>query len=256
MDIDLKDPKVTRWLLAVLVILVLVPVFFFTSVLPWTWQARRAEIGKLEQRHQELSRDLEKARLLVRNLARVEKEYEILHEQWSVAQMLLPQKNEMPSLLRKVTAAGQQSGVEFQLFKPRPPVPREFYADNPIEVRIQGGYHQTGVFLSRLANLNRIVNVSDLKLKGNEKQEDQPYTVETSLILTAYTLENAAASAEPDPARDKLAGRAGGAPGEAPAAADAGAGAPQGARQSKPARAEAARDKLETASAGGSAGGH
>ena len=34
------------------------------------------------------------------------------------------------------------------------------------------------------------------------------------------------------------------------------AGAPQGARQSKPARAEAARDKLETASAGGSAGGH
>ncbi len=191
MDIDVKDPKVIRWLLAVLVILILVPVYFFTSVMPMTWQARRAEISQLEARHQQLSRDLEKARLLVRNLARVEKEYQILHEQWAVAQMLLPQENEIPALLRKVTAAGSQSGVEFQLFRPQPRVPREFYADNPVEVKIRGGYHQTGVFLSRLANLNRIVNVSDLKLKGIDKQDDQPWTVETAMTLTAYTLEGA-----------------------------------------------------------------
>ncbi len=206
MDIDAKDPKVVRWVLAVLVILVILPVYFFTSVLPVNYPARRAEIGKLDARHQELSRDLEKARLLVRNLARVEKEYETLHEQWSVAQMLLPQKNEMPSLLRKVTAAGSQSGVEFQLFKPQAPVPKEFYAENPIEVKVQGGYHQTGVFLSRLANLNRIVNVSSLKMKGLDKQENQPFTVETAMTLTAYTLETGApASPEPEAEKDKLA---------------------------------------------------
>jgi len=51
-----------------------------------------------------------------------------------------------------------------------------------------GGYHQTGVFLSRLANLNRIVNVSNLCIKGVSDQEDSPYSLETSLTLTAYTL--------------------------------------------------------------------
>jgi type IV pilus assembly protein PilO len=155
---------------------------------PFTYPAKKAEIAQLDARHQELSQDLEKARLLVRNLERVEREYEILHQQWDVAQTLLPERNEMPDLLRKVTAAGQQSGVEFELFKPRPPLPRGFYADNPIEVRVRSGYHQTGVFLSRLANLNRIVNVSDLKMKGLDRQDEQPFTVETSMTLTAYTL--------------------------------------------------------------------
>ncbi len=105
----------------------------------------------------------------MRNLERVEQEYAILREQWEVAQTLLPEQNEMPNLLRKVTAAGQQSGIEFELFRPSTPVNQGFYQDNPIEVSIKGGYHQTAVFLSRLANLNRIVNVSDLKVEGHRQ---------------------------------------------------------------------------------------
>lgn len=187
MSIDLKDPRLLRWLAAGLVVAALVPVFFLTSLAPVCWQPRQAEIGQLEAKHQELSRDLEKARLLVRNLERVERETEILRQQWEVARTLLPEENEMPSLLRKVTAAGEQSGIEFTLFKPGPVVPRGFYADNPVEVKVRGGYHQTGVFLSRLANLDRIVNASELKFAQKES-EDDPFTIEASLTLTAYTL--------------------------------------------------------------------
>ncbi len=163
MDIDVKDPKLIRWAVAVLVVLVAVPMFFMTDTYQFTYKSRNVTISELDVRHQQLSRDLERARLLVRNLEKVEQEYAILHDQWMVAQALLPEQNEMPDLLRKVTAAGQQSGIEFQLFKPQTPINQGFYSDNPVEVRIQGGYHQTGVFLSRLANLNRIVNISDLK---------------------------------------------------------------------------------------------
>ncbi len=213
MDIDVKDPRFIRWFAAVLLIIIMLPVYFMTTMMPFTYAARKMEIQRLETRHQDLSRDLEKARLLVRNLERVEQEYEALHQQWQVAQTLLPEANEMPQLLRKVTAAGQQSGVIFDLFRPAPLISKGFYADNPVEVKVVGGYHQTGVFLSRLANLNRIVNISDLKLKGLDKQEDQPQTVETSLTLTAYTLgggpaepqdvpqEKLAAKGKPNPAR-------------------------------------------------------
>jgi len=187
MDIDVKDPKFLRWVGAVLVVLVVVPMYFLTDSYPFTYQARNLTISELDARHQQLSRDLERARLLVRNLEKVEQEYAILHDQWMVAQTLLPEQNQMPDLLRKVTAAGQQSGVEFQLFKPETPINQGFYSDNPIEVRIMGGYHQTGVFLSRLANLNRIVNVSDLNMEGVDKQDETPFTVETAMTLTAYT---------------------------------------------------------------------
>jgi type IV pilus assembly protein PilO len=250
MDIDIKDPKIVRWLLAVLVILVLVPVYFFTTALPVTYKSRRTEIAKLQARDQELSRDLEKARLLVRNLSRVEKEYQALHEQWSVAQMLLPLKNEIPALLRKVTAAGSQSGVEFQLFKPGSPVPREFYAENPVEVKVQGDYHQTGMFLSRLANLNRIVNVGNLKLKGiDSKQEDHPGTVEASMTLTAYTLEGAGGSEVAQAGGDKkLAPKKPAGNDDEP---DLGQTAPQGKGSNPVTRARGAAAKASAASGAG-----
>jgi type IV pilus assembly protein PilO len=187
MDIDVKDPKFLRWVGAILVVLVVVPMYFLSASYPFTYAARKQTIAELDAHHQKLAQDLERARLLVRNLERVEQEYAILHDQWKVAQTLLPEANEMPDLLRKVTAAGQQSGIEFHLFRPQPTVNQGFYNDNPVEVVIQGGYHQTGVFLSRLANLNRIVNVSELNMEGLESQDETPFTVETGMILTAYT---------------------------------------------------------------------
>jgi len=198
MDIDVKDPKFLRWGVAILVVVVALPMYFMSTMYPFTYASGKAEVTKLETKHQSLSRDLEKARLLVRNLERVEKEYAILHQQWDVAQALLPEKNEMPNLLRKVTAAGQQSGVEFTLFRPQNPLPKGFYSDNPVEVRIEGGYHQTGVFLSRLANLNRIVNVSELKISGMGDKNDTPFTIKTDFILTAYTLDSAGSAGTSD----------------------------------------------------------
>jgi type IV pilus assembly protein PilO len=198
MDIDVKDPKFLRWAAAILVVVVAVPMYFMSDMYPFTYASGKQEVVRLEARHQELSRDLEKARLLVRNLERVEKEYAILHQQWEVAQTLLPEENEMPNLLRKVTAAGQQSGVEFTMFRPQNPIPKGFYSDNPVEVRVEGGYHQTGVFLSRLANLNRIVNVSDLKISGMGDKNETPYTVKADFTLTAYTLDGTPAAAAPE----------------------------------------------------------
>jgi len=189
LELDFKDPRFLRWVGAILVVAVLVPLWFTQSTFSFTYAANKTKITALEAQHNDLSRDLEKARLLVRNLERVEREYETLHEQWRVASTLLPEANEVGDLLRKVTAAGSQSGVEFKLFKPGARVTREFYTDNPVSVRIQGGYHQTGVFLSRLANLNRIVNVDNLRMEAITAQgSESPFTVETELVLTAYTL--------------------------------------------------------------------
>lgn len=224
MDINVKDPKLLRWVGAVLLVAVIVPMYFMSSTYSFTHASRTQTIAELDAHHQKLSRDLERARLLVRNLERVEQEYAILNDQWKVAQALLPEQNEMPDLLRKVTAAGQQSGVDFELFRPKTPVNMGFYSDNPVEVRIAGGYHQTGVFLSRLANLNRIVNVSGMNLEGIEKQSDTPYTVVTELTITAYT--QGASNAQPgaagaDGATQTITAQADGA---AAPAAKAGAG--------------------------------
>ena len=198
---NLKDPKVQKIMLGVMSVVILSYIYFGTSFLPFNYPVRKARIEALKKEHAKLSAELEKARQMVGNLARLEAEYERLHEQWLSAQELLPEESEMPELLRNVTTAGNKAGVEFALFEPQTPLPREFYTEHPVHVKIRGGYHQVGIFMSQLANMDRIVNVSRLELityeekkKGNSKNGDKGgsakkfHTVEADFTLSAYTL--------------------------------------------------------------------
>ncbi len=92
-----------------------------------TTRCARRRSQQLAAEHEKLAAEVEKARKVVGDLARLEAEYERLHDQWLSAQELLPEEKEMPDLLRQVTTAGSRSGVEFALFEPDAPVAHEFY---------------------------------------------------------------------------------------------------------------------------------
>ncbi|MFQ5510580.1 MAG: type 4a pilus biogenesis protein PilO [Candidatus Krumholzibacteriia bacterium] len=191
---NLKDPKVVKILLGVVVVGLLSYVYFGTTVLPFGYQVRKARITTLEQEYSKLNADLEKARKTVGRLAQLEAEYDRLHEQWLDARELLPEEHEMPDLLRKVTTAGNKAGVEFMLFQPTPVEIKTDYKAHPVKIKVRGGYHQLGIFLSRLANMDRIINVSSLDVttakgaRGGRRQDDSRHTVVASFTLTAHTL--------------------------------------------------------------------
>lgn len=69
----------------------------------------------------------------------------------------LPSKTEMPELLVDVSQAALSAGLETELFQPGPESPKEFYAEQPIAIRMQGTYHQFGTFISGVASLPRVV---------------------------------------------------------------------------------------------------
>ena len=193
---NLRDPNVQKILVVVVVLAIASYVYFGTTLLPFCYQVRKANIETMEQEYAKLSADLEKARQTVGRLAQLEVEYSRLHEQWLSAQELLPQEEEMPDLLRKVTTAGNKAGIEFMLFQPNSPIVKEIYKEHPVKVRVRGGYHQLGLFLSRIANMSRIVNVTGVQVrtsstgvKGNRRgNADSKGTIIADFTLTAYTL--------------------------------------------------------------------
>lgn len=207
---NLRDPKTQKILLGVVALVAASWVYFGTTLMPFNYPVRKAKIAELAKEHEQLSAEVEKARKVVGDLARLEAEYERLHDQWLSAQELLPEEKEMPDLLRQVTTAGSRAGVEFVLFEPQADVPKEFHTEHPINVIVRGNYHQVGSFLGRLANMQRIVNVSSLKLdqpnekgphrkktstsKNNNKSAAADMvarsnnTVQAKFTLTAYTL--------------------------------------------------------------------
>jgi type IV pilus assembly protein PilO len=83
----------------------------------------------------------------------------------------LPSKTEIAELLVDVTRVGLDAGLEFQLFKPGKEVPRDFYAEFPINLRVTGTYHQLGNFVSGVAALPRIVTVHNLSMKKGKQEE-------------------------------------------------------------------------------------
>jgi type IV pilus assembly protein PilO len=204
---DFKDPVVQKGIIVAILCVIAGYVYFFTSFLPFFYHPVRAEIASLTSEYEKMSAELEKARRMVGNLPNLEAEYERLHEKWIAAQGLLPAEKEIADLLRKVTRVGTQSGIDFLLFEPKPPVPREFITENPVHVKVRGEYHQLGIFLSKVANLDRIVNVSNLGIKIIERkgnaQDDRAlrsYTIEAEMMLTAYTLVEGGATTNETPA--------------------------------------------------------
>ena len=191
---DLKNPRTQKILIVGIAVAGLVYAYFFSTFLPFGHRRVADERAELESRYQQLSSDLSKARQTLSSEAEVERQYQILNRRWEIASNLLPEERELAELLRKVTLVGQQSGVEFHLFKPQSPIPGEVYVENSVNVEVEGGYHEVGAFLTEVANLDRIVNVSNLALH-EVTEESQERTVHANFVATAYTL-NPAASAQ------------------------------------------------------------
>jgi type IV pilus assembly protein PilO len=186
---DFKDPKVQKILIVAILLVIVGYVYFFTSFMPFFFQPQRARINTLTGEYDKISAELEKARKTVNSLAKLEEEYERLHEKWIAAQSLLPQEKEVAQLLRKVTRAGSQSGIEFDLFEPGLPITKEFITENPVNVKVRGEYHEVGVFLSKVANLDRIINVTGLKVTPyKDKNNNGRFTVEAEMTMTAFTM--------------------------------------------------------------------
>lgn len=187
MSISVRDPKVQRIAILIVLGLGILYVYFMTDVAPFTYKAGAAELDELSSQYRKLSSDLTKARQTINSLPYLEKEFNLLHDKWTRAKTLIPTDQETASLLRAVTLLGDQSGVEFLLFKPLPVVPTEHHTEHPVEVKVAGGYHEIGTFMSELANMERILTIRGLKIEEPKRAEtDKPAVA--SFVARTFTL--------------------------------------------------------------------
>ena len=226
--VDFRDQNVQIAALVVFVSLAIAYVFFLTSLVPFGFRPRSESLATLETEYERISADLMKAKQTASRLPQVQAEFAQIQQRWEEAKVLLPTEKEMAELLTQVTIAGQRAGVEFLLFEPQTPSPKDIYVEHPVEVTVEGGYHDVGMFLSRLSNLPRIVNVNSIAMKNivpDAKDPEAPEEVEAGMSISAYRL-----LTEEERARIQSQSAAPAAPakGAAPAHAQAAGGASHG----------------------------
>jgi len=145
------------------------------------------------------------------NLPAYKQQMEDMHQQFGTLLRQLPNKTEVPNLLVDITQAGLGRGLSFVLFKPEREKPLEFYAELPINIKVTGGYHEIGQFVSDLAALPRIVTIGNIEITADQKSS----TLNMSAVARTFryleaeeiqALKPKAAPKPPAPAPAKPAG--------------------------------------------------
>lgn len=120
------------------------------------------ELKELEAKLDKLRSDVTETRRLANNLPKFKAEYEGLKKDLDNALTELPNSKEIPALLTSITSAGKSSGLDFLIFRPKPEVPKEFYAEVPVDISVSGPYLGIANFFVAVSNLPRIVNITNV----------------------------------------------------------------------------------------------
>ena len=134
-------------------------------------QDQISQLGKVEEKETELKNTFKAKQAKAANLEPLKRQLVEMKQSFGAMLRLLPNKTEIEGLLVDISQSGLASGLEFELFKPRTEVPAEFYAIQPINIKVVGTYHEFGEFISAVAALPRIVTQHNISINQLGKED-------------------------------------------------------------------------------------
>lgn len=120
-------------------------------------ETKEREEQTLKQQYLDKKRQAVNLDLYTQQLAEIDRSFGALLKQ-------LPNKSEIEALLIEVNQAGLGRGLQFELFRPGSEQIKDFYAELPIAVKINGSYHDFGAFAADIAKLPRIVTLNNISI--------------------------------------------------------------------------------------------
>jgi type IV pilus assembly protein PilO len=140
------------------------------------------QFDTLKAREVTLRQDFETKQHQASNLQAYRNQLQLMNERFGTMLRQLPAKNEMPGLLEEISKTGVASGLKFELFAPQPEVEHDFYIELPIKITVVGTYMQLAVFLSRVAEMNRIVTLHEFSIQGVSSKDNKTFS-EDELVM-------------------------------------------------------------------------
>jgi type IV pilus assembly protein PilO len=124
--------------------------------------------SRLSQLSEELGNDRERLASMqakAANLEAVRAQVSELDRELSAALARLPDRKEIPNLLNNLSELANASGLRITKFRQLDELPRDYYAEVPVELSMQGSFHQVAAFFSRVPRLSRLINMSSISMK-------------------------------------------------------------------------------------------
>ncbi len=163
-SLDIND--IGRWPLVFRVAFI---VLIFSAVLggglyQFVFNSQANELERVRAQEGQLKQRFEAKQRLAANFDAYKIQLEDMQREFGTMLRQLPGKTEVPSLLTDISQTGLAAGLEEKLFQPSQELQRDFYAELPIRIRLNGTYHEFGEFVSGIAALPRIVTLHNISI--------------------------------------------------------------------------------------------
>ena len=150
---------------------------------------KQTALEGLEAEEITLRGDYEKEAAKAANLEPLKAQLEQMEQMLKQMLRQLPSKTEMPDLIVDISQTARATGINNELFQPGAEVLKDFYAEQPITLEMNGTYHQFGRFVSGVASLPRVVimTMHDISLKPKDTKQtpgkDKVLTIGPNSVL-------------------------------------------------------------------------
>ena len=168
------------------IIVVIVTAFIIGLGFYFDTKKQLADYEKTQAQESELKRVLEIKVRKAANLEEYKEQLEEMRRTFGTLLRQLPSKTEIPALIVDISQTALASGLEVKLFKPGSEIEKEFYAEKPIELVMNGNYHQFGLFASEVAALPRIVTLHNIKLTPGNQADDSSQKMTMNALAKTY----------------------------------------------------------------------
>jgi type IV pilus assembly protein PilO len=201
-ELDPNDPG--RWpfvfrigAMALIFLIATVALGYFLA-----WKPKKPELDAARAEEQTLLTTLEGKARKAANLDAYKAQLAEMEQSFGAMLRKLPNKTEVPNLLTDISQQGSGAGLEQRLFQPGQQINKDFYAELPIRMRLNGTYHSIGAFVSGIAALPRIVTLHDVEITSTAKDRgvDQ-LQLDVTAKTYRYLDDEEQAAAQPAPAR-------------------------------------------------------
>lgn len=176
------DIQVLKPVFLALVLLCLLAYSFFN----YMYKPMRDRNIELDKQIMVKETELKETQKIVANLDIKKAEFEKVKRELEYVIKRLPTKKEIPELLETITKIAIKSNIDLISFRPQEIISKEVYEEIPVSLSVKGTYHNLGIFLTHIGNLERIITPSNITMDAISSTVKEPFTARADLRITAF----------------------------------------------------------------------
>jgi len=148
----------------------------------------KAEIESRRDRLSTLDAEVGKAQAVAARLVAAQREVRQLEAALHETEAVIPEEKDPQDVLRNLHDLASDSLLDISSFKPKAVVVKTEYTEWPIELSLEGSYHDLGRFFDHIAAMSRLISVSDLEIKTKMRSSARG-SVSASCIATTFVFQ-------------------------------------------------------------------